>query len=85
MTSSLYISTTEAGCGKALISLGIIELILRKTNKVAFFRPVIKKHPCSKQDEDINLILTHFGLNQQYEQAFGLYAHEVHELIGLVL
>ena len=32
MTNSLYISTTEAGSGKALISLGIIELILRKTN-----------------------------------------------------
>ncbi len=56
MTSSLYISTTEAGSGKALISLGIIELILRKTNKVAFFRPVIRKQPLGKTDEDINLI-----------------------------
>ncbi len=82
MTSSLYISTTEAGSGKALISLGIIELILRKTNKVAFFRPVIRKQPSKGQDEDIKLILTYFGLNQPYEQAFGLYAEEVQELIG---
>ena len=82
MTSSLYISTTEAGSGKALISLGIIELILRKTNKVAFFRPVIRRQPCGKQDEDINLILTYFALNQEYEQAFGLYVEEVEELIS---
>ncbi len=82
MTSSLYISTTEAGSGKALISLGIIELILRKTNKVAFFRPVIRKQPFGKQDEDINLILTYFSLNQEYEQAFGLYVEEVQELIS---
>ena len=82
MTSSLYISTTEAGSGKALISLGIIELILRKTNKVAFFRPVIRKQPFGKQDEDINLMLSYFGLNQQYEQAFGLYVEEVQELIS---
>ncbi|GAB4528147.1 MAG: phosphate acetyltransferase [Pleurocapsa sp.] len=82
MTSSLYISTTEAGSGKALISLGIIELILRKTNKVAFFRPVIRKQPHGKQDEDINLMLSYFGLNQQYEQAFGLYVEEVQELIS---
>ncbi len=82
MTSSLYISTTEAGSGKALISLGIIELILRKTNKVAFFRPVIRKQPFGKQDEDINLILTYFALNQEYEQAFGLYVEEVQELIS---
>ncbi len=82
MTSSLYISTTEAGSGKALISLGIIELILRKTNKVAFFRPVIRKQPGDKQDEDINLILNYFALNQEYEQAYGLYSDEVQELIS---
>ena len=82
MTSSLYISTTEAGSGKALISVGIIELILRKTNKVAFFRPVIRKQPSGKQDEDISLILNYFALNQQYDLAFGLYAEEVQELIS---
>ena len=82
MTSSLYISTTEAGSGKALISLGIIELILRRTNKVAFFRPVIRKQPLGKQDEDISLILNYFALNQEYEQAFGLYVEEVQELIS---
>ncbi len=82
MTSSLYISTTEAGSGKALISLGIIELILRKTNKVAFFRPVIRKQPDDKQDEDINLILNYFALNQSYELAFGLDVEEVQELIS---
>ncbi len=82
MTSSLYISTTETGSGKALISLGIIELILRKTNKVAFFRPVIRKQPDSKQDEDINLILNYFALNQSYERAFGLDVEEVQELIS---
>ncbi|MGK7952121.1 MAG: phosphate acetyltransferase [Xenococcaceae cyanobacterium] len=82
MTSSLYISTTEAGSGKALISLGIIELILRKTSKVAFFRPVIRKQPGDKQDEDINLILTYFALNQSYDRAFGLYSDEVQELIS---
>ena len=82
MTSSLYISTTEAGSGKALISLGIIELILRKTSKVAFFRPVIRKQPGDKQDEDINLILNYFALNQEYDRAFGLYSDEVQELIS---
>ncbi|MGK7898016.1 MAG: AAA family ATPase, partial [Xenococcus sp. (in: cyanobacteria)] len=82
MTNSIYISTTEAGSGKALISLGIIELILRRTNKVAFFRPVIRKQPLGKQDEDIALMLHYFGLNQEYEQAFGLYVEEVQELIS---
>ncbi|MFN7319053.1 AAA family ATPase, partial [Microcystis sp.] len=41
MTNSLYISTTATGSGKALVALGIIDLILRKTNKVAFFQPIV--------------------------------------------
>ena len=82
MTSSLYISTTEAGSGKALISLGIIELILRKTSKIAFFRPVIRRQPLNQPDEDISLILSYFSLNQEYEQAFGLYVEEVQQLIN---
>jgi phosphate acetyltransferase len=36
MTHSLYISTTEAGSGKALVSLGIIELVLRRTPEYIF-------------------------------------------------
>ena len=81
VTNSLYISTTEAGSGKVLVSLGIIELIMRKTHKVAFFRPVIRRQPLGKLDEDIELILSYFALNQTYDSAFGLYVDEVEELI----
>lgn len=80
MTSSLYISTTEAGSGKALISLGVIELILRKTTKVGFFRPVIRHR--DHRDEDIALIVDHFGLAQTDECSFGLYRREVNELLA---
>lgn len=80
MTHSLYISTTEAGSGKALASLGIIDLILRQTTRVHFFRPVIQTK--NKRDEDIELILTYFGLNQTYEESFGLSSQEVNELLG---
>ena len=37
MTSSLYLSTTAAGSGKALVSLGILELILRRTPQGPLF------------------------------------------------
>ncbi|MGB5770596.1 MAG: AAA family ATPase, partial [Crocosphaera sp.] len=43
MTNSIYISTIEPRSGKSLIALGIIELILRKTTKVGFFRPIIQE------------------------------------------
>jgi phosphate acetyltransferase len=83
MASSIYISTTEAGSGKALVSLGILELILRKTSRVGFFRPIIRSsHHSRRKDEDIDLILTHFNLEQSYEESFGLFYREASDLIS---
>ncbi|ESA35726.1 phosphate acetyltransferase [Leptolyngbya sp. Heron Island J] len=87
MGNSLYISTTEAGSGKALVALGMINFILRRTPKVSFFRPVIQTEAVSdghgfQPDEDIELILQHFGLQQTYEESFGLRSHQVNDLLG---
>jgi phosphate acetyltransferase len=89
MTNSLFIATTEAGSGKALVSLGIIELLLRRTTRVNFFRPLIQSPDLSHQggldgherDEDINLIVSHFDLKQTYEESFGLLSQDANELI----
>ena len=90
MGNSLYISTTEAGSGKALVTLGMINLLLRKTTKVNFFRPVIQTaqkglssgDDLLNRDEDIELILQHFGLQQTYAESFGLQSHQVNDLMG---
>jgi len=81
MTSSLYLSTLEAGSGKSLASLGIIEFVLRKTTRVSFFRPVIPSLEPGQRDEDIDLILSHFGLPQRYESSYALTQDEVKSLI----
>jgi phosphate acetyltransferase len=82
MSSSLYISTTEPGSGKALIALGILEFALLKTPKVGFFRPIIPEIETDKKNEDIDLILSHFNLNQSYNSSFGLAYSEASKLIG---
>ncbi len=81
MTNSLYISTTESGSGKALVSLGIMEMILNKTPKVGFFRPVISDDSPDKLDEDIELIRQYFNLKQSYEMSFGAKKSELAELL----
>lgn len=90
MTHSLFISTTEAGSGKALVSLGIIELLLRRTTRVNFFRPLIQDAETAPygvatgrhQDEDIHLIVNHFDLKQTYEESYGLRSREAQDLIA---
>jgi phosphate acetyltransferase len=89
MTNSLFISTVEAGSGKALVSLGIMELLLRRTTRVHFFRPLIQgharpPHPLMvnhSKDEDIDLMINHFDLKQSYEESFGLRSQEAQDLI----
>ncbi|MGK7883091.1 MAG: phosphate acetyltransferase [Crocosphaera sp.] len=82
MTNSIYLSTIEPRTGKSLIALGIIELILRKTTKVGFFRPIIQDPIDNKPDTHIDLILSYFKLPQTYDDAFGLYYSEVNHLMG---
>ena len=90
MGNSLYISTTEPGSGKVLISLGIINLLLRKTSTVNFFRPIVRnpkkkndsENQLAQQDEDIQLILGTFGLQQTYDESFGLLSHQMNNLMG---
>jgi len=82
MTSSLYISTTGAGSGKALVALGILDVAQRRTPRIAFFRPIAEGDPAQERDEDIDLILGHFGLPQTYEASFGLSAAAAIGLLG---
>lgn len=82
MSNSLYISTIDPGSGKALVALGIIESLLRKTSKVGFFRPIINQLNSNKPDEDIELIINHFHLHQTYEESYGILYQEANELIA---
>ncbi len=77
MANKLFISTVEKECGKSLISLGVMELLLRNLSKVGFFRPIISGHN-KKQDKHINLILSHFGINYlEHDECYAFTADEV--------
>ncbi len=82
MSRSIYISTVEPGCGKVVFSLGLTELALRRTTRVGFFRPVIEAPAPGQRDEDIDLVLRHFGLPQNYEESYAWFQHELLERLG---
>ncbi|MFM7575714.1 MAG: hypothetical protein ACKO5Q_02045 [Microcystaceae cyanobacterium] len=64
MASSRYLSTTEPRSGKSLVVLGILDLVLKRTTKIAYFRPIIQDPIDGHLDKNIELILGHFHLNQ---------------------
>ena len=84
MSNNLFITATEARSGKSLVSMGMMEILLRKIHKVGFFRPIINSEPDSgKMDDDINLISSHFKLEIPYEHMYGYTAKQANELIAL--
>ena len=79
-TKSIYISSLQSYAGSLVISIGIVEQLMVKYSKVAFFRPIIQR--ATERDNNINLMLKHFNLDIKYEKAFGLYLDEVEEMIS---
>jgi phosphate acetyltransferase len=82
MSNSIYLATTEPHCGKSLISLGITDLLLRRTSRVGVFRPIIGTQFADERDKNIDLLLSHFGLDLEYEDTFALLRREATDLIA---
>ena len=84
MPNNLYITGTEARSGKSVVSLGIMEMLLRKIERVGFFRPIISNVPESgAMDNDIDLIRTHFNLPVPYDHMYGYTTSEVNKLLSV--
>ncbi len=82
MAKNLYITATETKSGKSAIVLGMMQLLLKNVRKVAFFRPIINQPlKPALRDHDINLVLSHFGLDIPYEQT---YAHTIQDARSLI-
>lgn len=82
MTNSLYITTTEPRCGKSLVSLGICNLLLRKTGRVGVFRPIVDRKDINDVDKNIKLLVDQFGLKINYEDTFAFLERDALDLMG---
>ena len=84
MSKNLFITATEARSGKSAICLGIMELLLRNKDRMAFFRPLINPDRTGTQtDNDISLITSHFNLGTPYEKTYAFTTVEASNLIAL--
>jgi phosphate acetyltransferase len=80
MASSIYLVSTEPHCGRSLISLGLMDLLLRKTKRVGVFCPIISSRAASDRDKTIDLLLTHFDLGLRYKDTFAFLQEEAADL-----
>ena len=83
MANTLFITATEARSGKSAVCLGVMEMLLRKIEKVGFFRPIINTEDSAQdRDKDIELISSYFNLDIPYEKMYGCTSNEARKLIS---
>jgi phosphate acetyltransferase len=70
MNKAIYIATSEPNSGKSIVALGLMRMLLGKTAKVGYFRPIIDGDGLGKKDNHVKTILSHFELDIHYKEAF---------------
>ena len=72
MNKAIYIATSEENSGKSIITLGLMSLLIGKTAKVGYFRPIVEDFEEGKLDNHIETVINHFGLDISFEDAYAI-------------
>jgi phosphate acetyltransferase len=82
MSKAIYIAAIESDSGKSLVSLGLLRMMLTKSSKVGYFRPIINEVKDSKYDDHTNTAINFFNLDIDYNECFAYKQNEVVELLS---
>lgn len=82
MSKSIYIATSEPKSGKSLLSLGVLQMMLTKSSKVGYFRPVINENHYSEVDHHTKTAIDYFKLDLNYDECYAFTQKEVIQLIA---
>jgi phosphate acetyltransferase len=77
MIKSIYIATGEPESGKSIVTLGLMRMLLGKSKKIGYFRPIIDDFHTNKKDNHIDTVLSYFDLNMEYDECYALTGSEV--------
>tara|TARA_B100000809_G_scaffold49778_1_gene44764 strand:+ start:6601 stop:8694 length:2094 start_codon:yes stop_codon:yes gene_type:complete len=82
MSKAIYITTIESDSGKSLVSLGLLRIMLTKSSKVGYFRPIVNEIEGSKFDNHTNTAINYFNLDLDYNDCYAYKQNEVVELLS---
>ena len=83
MSKNLYITALEPKSGLSLISLGVMEFLVRNLVRVAFFRPIVNSQRYKDgRDEILHLIRENYHLDIPYESMYAYTFDEARSLIS---
>ena len=82
MSKAIYIAATEPDSGKSLVSLGLLRMMLTKSSKVGYFKPILNETGTKHFDEETNTALNFFKLDLQYKDCYAFKQGEVVQLLS---
>jgi phosphate acetyltransferase len=77
MNKTIFIASAEPYTGKSVIALGLINMLLARTNKVGYFKPIIRQPTPGGKELHIETILNHFSLPIEYADTYAFSGQEV--------
>lgn len=80
MNKGIYVATIEPNSGKSVIVLGLMRMLLGKTAKVGYFRPIIDDLEAGEMDNHINTVISHFEIDINYKNTYAFTRNEVVDL-----
>ncbi|MGC1204288.1 MAG: phosphate acetyltransferase, partial [Flavobacteriaceae bacterium] len=80
MSKGIYVATIEPNSGKSVVVLGLMRMLLGKTAKVGYFRPIIDDTEDGEMDNHINTVVSYFDLDIDYKKTYVYTRNEVLDL-----
>ncbi|MGA1226772.1 MAG: phosphate acetyltransferase [Tamlana sp.] len=80
MSKGVYVATIEPNSGKSVAVLGLMRMLLGKTAKVGYFRPIIEDLESGEMDNHINTVISHFELDINYKKTYAFTRNQVLDL-----
>ncbi|HMK43136.1 MAG TPA: phosphate acetyltransferase [Dissulfurispiraceae bacterium] len=74
MAQGIYVASAEPRTDKAIVVLGMMELLWHQSQKIGFFRPIIRDEV--DRDPLIHLIKSRYNLKFTYDDMYG-YTHDI--------
>lgn len=78
MNKSVYVITPYPYSGKSFVCLGVMQMIMRNTAKVGYFKPILDDN--EKNDDFVKTIISIFNLDMTYEEAYAFTQNELNDL-----
>ena len=72
MNKAIYIATNEETSGKSIVTLGLMSILMGKTAKVGYFRPIVEDFEDGELDNHIDTVINHFGLGIDFNDAYAI-------------